>query len=194
MFHSDEKFRRESFTAAVISGAGKVWVRREEYQDFPWNIFCLSAEKFRNGILYCCKNFGCRKSLFKRGWGVLRIGIANKIGSWIKFDEMQTDIGICFPIHFVVFISLYEPGLTQSGSKSEAAKLLNNFCSSLLGILNASNLSRRVSVISKTFFGYICFTRSLQESKGLSRLPVSEKNVSQVLHREASNFALMLLT
>ena len=103
-------FVLESFTAAKISGAGKV---------------CLRG-----------------------GGGLLRIGIANKIGSWIKFDEMQTDIGTCFPIHFVVSISLYEPCLTRIGSKSEAAKLLNNFCCSLLGILNASGLSKRVFLSS----------------------------------------------
>ena len=40
-----------------------------EYQDFPSKNFCLSAENFRRGILYCCINFGYRKNLKKRGGG-----------------------------------------------------------------------------------------------------------------------------
>ena len=61
-------FVGESFTVAVISGTGKVWIRRGEYQDFPSkNFLSHSAENFRRGILYCCINLGYRKSLEKRG-------------------------------------------------------------------------------------------------------------------------------
>ena len=66
-FTVPKNFVGESFTAAVISGAGKVWVRRGEYQDFPWKFFCLSAEKFRRGTLQCFTNFGYRKILCFRG-------------------------------------------------------------------------------------------------------------------------------
>ena len=34
-----------------------------------------SAEKFRRGILYCCNNFGYRKSLDKGGGGVSRFSV-----------------------------------------------------------------------------------------------------------------------
>ena len=36
---------------------------------------CLShsAEHFRRGILYCCINFGYRKSLDKRGGGSIKV-------------------------------------------------------------------------------------------------------------------------
>ena len=41
-----------------------------EYQEFAWkNFLSHSAENFRRGILYCCINFGYRKSLDKRGGG-----------------------------------------------------------------------------------------------------------------------------
>ena len=36
-----------------------------------------SAENFRRGTLYCCINFGYRKSLEKRGWGASRFFIEN---------------------------------------------------------------------------------------------------------------------
>ena len=39
------------------------------YHVFPSKIFCLSAENFCRGILYCCNNFGYRKSLDKGGGG-----------------------------------------------------------------------------------------------------------------------------
>ena len=37
------------------------------------------------------------------------------------FDEIETDKGTSFPIHFVVSVSLYVSSLTQIGSKSKTA-------------------------------------------------------------------------
>ena len=49
-----------------------------EYQEFAWKKFLShSAENFRRGILYCCINFGYRKSLDKRGGGVSRYSVEN---------------------------------------------------------------------------------------------------------------------
>ena len=42
-----------------------------KYQDFPSKIFCLTVPKISvGGILYCCNNFRCRKSLDKGGGGI----------------------------------------------------------------------------------------------------------------------------
>ena len=68
-----KKFVGESFSVSLTSGPEKIW-RKEGggvYQDFPSKIFCLTVEKFCRGILYCCNNFGYRKSLDKGG-GVSR--------------------------------------------------------------------------------------------------------------------------
>ena len=46
------------------------------------------------------------------------------MGSGIRFDEIETDIGTSFPIHFVVPVSLYVSTLMQIDSKSKTAKLL----------------------------------------------------------------------
>ena len=71
------------------------------------------------------------------------------MGSGIKFDEIETDMGTCFPIHVVVSVYLYEfASLTQMDSKSNFAKFLNSFCSLLYGMLNASNFSKSVSLSS----------------------------------------------
>ena len=75
-----KNFVGESFTVALTSGTEKVWRRGGGgYQDFPSNFFLPhSAEKFRRGILYCCSNFGYRKSLDKReGAGVSRYSVEN---------------------------------------------------------------------------------------------------------------------
>ena len=53
--------------------------------------------------------------------------LQGKMGFSIKLDEIETDIGTCFPIHFVVSVSLYVSFLTQMDSKSKTAKFLNNF-------------------------------------------------------------------
>ena len=41
------------------------------------NCLSHSAENFRRGILYCCINFGYRKSLDKRGGGVSSFSVEN---------------------------------------------------------------------------------------------------------------------
>ena len=69
-----KKFVGEPFSVSLLSGIEKTW-RRGGYQDFTSNIFSHSAENFRRGILYCCINFGYRKSLDKMGGGVSRFSV-----------------------------------------------------------------------------------------------------------------------
>ena len=72
-----KRFVGESFTVALFSGTGKLWIRggggvsRFSVQNFSSH----SAEVFRTGIL-CCINFGYRKSLDKGG-GVSRFSVEN---------------------------------------------------------------------------------------------------------------------
>ena len=60
----------ESFIAALNSGTEKVW-RRGGGGGAPTfsveKFLSQRAEKLRKGILYCCINFGYRKSVDKRG-------------------------------------------------------------------------------------------------------------------------------
>ena len=79
--------------------------------------------------------------------------LQRKMGSGLRFAEIETDIGTCFPIYFVIAVSLYVSSLTQIDSKSKTAKILNNFRSSLYGVLRESNFSKRVSLNWYTFFG-----------------------------------------
>ena len=66
-----KNFVGESFSVSLTSGPEKIWIKEGGvYQDFPSKIFCLSAENFCRGILYCCNNFGYRKSLDKGGGGI----------------------------------------------------------------------------------------------------------------------------
>ena len=51
-----------------------------------------------------------------------------KIEVSIKLDKIITEIGICFPIHVVVSVSLKFPSSTQIDSKSRMAMLLKSFC------------------------------------------------------------------
>ena len=65
------------------------------------------------------------------------------MGSGIKIDEIETDMGTCFPIQIVVSVCLYEfASLTQMDSKPNIAKFLNSFCSFLYGMLNAFNFPK----------------------------------------------------
>ena len=55
--------------------------------------------------------------------------LQRKIGYSTKFEEIDTDIGTCFPIQLVVFVSLKVSSWTQMDSKSNVAKFLKSFCS-----------------------------------------------------------------
>ena len=60
-----------SFTVAIISGIKKVWIREGGVSRFSVKKFlCHSAEKFCRLLVYCCNNFGYRKSLDKRGGSI----------------------------------------------------------------------------------------------------------------------------
>ena len=62
----------ESFTVAVISRTGKSLDKKGEGGVSRFsveNFLSHSAENLRRGILYCCIDFGYRKSLNKRGGG-----------------------------------------------------------------------------------------------------------------------------
>ena len=62
-------FVGESFFVVLISVTEKFWRRGGVSRFYVENVLSHSAENFRRGILYCCNNFGYRKSLDKRGGG-----------------------------------------------------------------------------------------------------------------------------
>ena len=63
-----KNFVGEPFSVSLISGTEKVWIRGGGLSRFSVeSVLPHSAENFRRGILYCCKNFGYRKSLHKGG-------------------------------------------------------------------------------------------------------------------------------
>ncbi len=70
-----------------------------------------------------------------------------KIGSSTRFEEIYTDIGTCFPIQVVVFVSLKDSSWTQIDLKLNLAKFSDSFCSLVYLITKESSLSKRVSRI-----------------------------------------------
>ena len=71
-----------------------------------------------------------------------------KMGFSSKLDEIDTDMGSCFPIQFIVSVGFSSSDGTQIYSKSKIATFLNKVCSFVYSKLNPSsfsnNLSRRV--------------------------------------------------
>ena len=61
-----KNFVGEPFSVSLISGTEKVWIRGGR------GVSRFSVENFRRGILYCCNNFGYRKS-FDKGGGSITI-------------------------------------------------------------------------------------------------------------------------
>ena len=59
--------------------------------------------------------------------------------SSIRFDDIETKIGTCFPIQVVVFVSFNSSVGTQIVSKSKIARLLKSLLSSETGRLNPSS-------------------------------------------------------
>ena len=72
-----EYFVGEPLCAAFrkSSSIEKNEIREVEHQDYPSKFFwSFIAQNFRRGILYCCINLGCRKSLDKKK-GVSRLSV-----------------------------------------------------------------------------------------------------------------------
>ena len=67
------------------------------------------------------------------------------MGSSIRFDDIETEIGTCFPIQVVVCVSFNSSVGTQIDSKSKIARLLKSLLSSETGRLNPSSFSNKVS-------------------------------------------------
>ena len=57
----------------------------------------------------------------------MRIRVGQKIGFFTRFREMETEMGICFPIHFAVSVSLKLFTCTQIDSKSNLASFRKKF-------------------------------------------------------------------
>ena len=104
---------------------------------FIWALLCVASPS--RAVI------GMRRDKRDRYW--------KRVGSWIKFDETEADMGTCIPIHFVVSVSLYESSLTQIDSKSNFGKFLNSICTSLYGVLDASSFSKSFCLSSWTLFG-----------------------------------------
>ena len=51
-----------------------------------------------------------------------------KIGSSCKFEDIETEIGTCFPIQVVVSVTFNSSVVTQINSKSKIATLVNKLC------------------------------------------------------------------
>ena len=88
---------------------------------------------------------------------------------------METEKGICFPIHFVVSVSLKLSSCMQMDSKSNLAKFLKNVCSSVYSIPEESSFCW----VWYTFFGWAFLTRSLHVVKRRSNLNILLKKVSK---------------
>ena len=77
-FTVPKTFVSELFCAVFrkVSGIEKYRTTEVEHQDYPSKSFWpLIAENFRRGILYCCINLGCRKSLDKKRGVVSRFSV-----------------------------------------------------------------------------------------------------------------------
>ena len=59
-----------------------------------------------------------------RWWGS---ELLRKNGSSTRFEEMDTEIGTCLPIHNVVFVSFKDSSWLQIDSKSDIAKFVKKF-------------------------------------------------------------------
>ena len=82
-----------------------------------------------------------------RWWG---LALQRKMASGIKFDEIETDMSTCFPIHVVVSVCFYEfASLKQTDSKSNNAKFLKCFVISIWDIECFQLVKKRFSQFVK---------------------------------------------
>ena len=70
-------FVEESFTVAVMSGTGSVWIRRRKYQDFPSKISCLTVPKISAGESFTVASISVPVKVWIRRVGVSRYSVEN---------------------------------------------------------------------------------------------------------------------
>ena len=101
-----------------------------------------------------------------------------KNGCFTRSEEMETEMGKCFPIHFVLSMSFKLSFCTQIDSKSNISMVLKSVGSLVCSIPKKSGLSNSVSWVWYTFFRWTFFNRSLHVVEGRSKLNVFLKKVS----------------
>ena len=70
-----------------------------------------------------------------------------------KLDEIDTDMGSCFPIQVIASVGFNFSDGTQIETKSKMATFLNKVCSIVYSILNPSSFQTTSLVEYKHFFG-----------------------------------------
>ena len=85
------------------------------------------------------------KASMKDGTKSRKLGSQSKMGSCIKLDDIDTETGMCAPIHVVVLVSLKLSSSTQVDSKSKSAMLFEEFLVDHIKDTNESSLSISVS-------------------------------------------------
>ena len=63
----------ESFTVALISGTGKVWISGGEYEEFPSEFFCLTLPKNSAGVSFTVALISGVQKVWIRGRGGIKI-------------------------------------------------------------------------------------------------------------------------
>ena len=124
---------------------------QRSFSFFHWQLLQLFGVFFLISSLLCSANSSrlVTKSIIKFCWSFLY----KKMGSSIRFDDIKTEIGTCFPIQVVVCLSFNSSVGTQIDSKSKIVRLLKSLLSSETGRLNPSRFSNKVYWSSYTFFG-----------------------------------------
>ena len=89
------------------------------------------------------------------------LGSQKNLGSCIKSDNIDAEIGMCFPIRVVVLVPLKFSCSSQIDLKSKLAMILKSLWLFVSGIPNQSNFSNIVLRSWYTFFGYTCSTVSM---------------------------------
>ena len=75
------------------------------------------------------------------------------MGSSTRFDDIETEIGACFPIQVAVCVAFSSSVGTPIDLKSKVARLLKSWLSSETGTLNPSTFPTRFCGVHTRFLG-----------------------------------------
>ena len=116
---------QSSWLMSNLACSGQLWSRVSFSKMMPSLIFIvvsLSWEKFFVFTFHSEDKFSRAQIQIKDAMMCWGSELQRKIGSSTRFEEMDRDVGTCFPIQIVVFVSPKVAFWTKIYSKSNIAK------------------------------------------------------------------------
>ena len=127
----DEQFsltQSSWFLPIFLSCSCQLWRRMSSHYAAEFNLHCCFNIKEHVFVFALLSEAIFSTAQLKVALRYYGSKLQRKIGSYTKFEELETEGGTNFPIHIVVFVSLEDSSWTQLASELNFVKILKSLC------------------------------------------------------------------